>query len=529
MKKVLSLFLAVALLLTFCACGSGPADSSGSTGGSSSGSAEGGSASESKASAVDDGSGDTDLTKLVVSFRTNGTVPAEGEIDQIAEEVSKITRDAIGAEVEFIIIQSGSYNQQMQLMLAGGEPLDVMGTQQAMISSALSSGQLLQLDDLVEEYGQGILENLDEGLLKSGYIDGKLYCILPQTEIGTGMSYFVMRKDIVDKYNIDVTALESYEDIEAVFAAIKENEPNLTVVAPRNAGNSFLEYSCEFDRLGDFFGVLDHYGDNLDVMNLFETDTYKDYLARVRTWYQNGYVSSDVGNAAESGQEQMKAGTLFSYVAANKPGIETQEELSTGCEIVGVQLQPTLVNSPGIWQWYIPSHSENQEKAMQYIDLMFTNADLVNLTVFGIEDEDYTIHDDGRIGYPEGLDNSTVGYSLSGVQWQFGNQFLGHVWETADADIWDQTREWNAGNGNEPERYISKAYGFRFDNGTVQNEIAAVTNVYKEYNMSLECGLTDADDVLDEMNTRLYEAGLQNIIDEKQSQLDAWAEMSGVS
>lgn len=525
MKRLLSLFLAIALLVSLCACGGG-SDSS------SSGSTPESSKAGSTASNTETGtseSGNEEYTKLVVSFRTNGTVPSESEIQQIQEEVSRITRQEIGAEVEFIIIQSGSYNQQIQLMLAGSEKLDVMGTQQAMISSALSSGQLLQLDGLLEEYGQGIRENLDDGLLQSGYIDGKLYCILPQTEIGTGMSYFVMRKDLVEQYSIDVDAIKSYEDMEAVFDTVKENEPNLTIVAPRNAGNSFLEYSCEFDRLGDFFGVLDHYGDNLDVVNLFETDTYRDYLSRVRTWYQNGYVSSDVGNAAESGQEQMKAGTLFCYVAANKPGIETQEQLSTGCEIAGVQLQPTLVNSPGIWQWCIPAHSDYPEKSMQFIDLMYTNSDLVNLMVFGIEEEDYAVREDGRIGYPEGLDSSSVGYSLSGVQWQFGNQFLGHVWETADADIWEQTREWNSGNGNEPERHISKAYGFRFDNGAVQNEIAAVTNVYKEYNMSLECGLTDADDILDEMNQRLYDAGLQTIMNEKQKQLDEWAEISGVS
>ena len=62
----------------------------------------------------------------------------------------------------------------------------------------------------------------------------------------------------------------------------------------------------------------------------------------------------------------------------------------------------------------------------------------------------------------------------------------------------------------------------------VSNEIAAVQNVYDQYRMSLECGVSDPNEVLDEMNEKLYAAGLQTIIDEKQKQLDKWASENGV-
>ena len=64
-------------------------------------------------------------------------------------------------------------------------------------------------------------------------------------------------------------------------------------------------------------------------------------------------------------------------------------------------------------------------------------------------------------------------------------------------------------------------------NINVTTETAAVQSVYDEYRMSLECGVLDPETALPEMNEKMYAAGLQNIIDEKQAQLDEWLESKG--
>ena len=50
-----------------------------------------------------------------------------------------------------------------------------------------------------------------------------------------------------------------------------------------------------------------------------------------------------------------------------------------------------------------------------------------------------------------------------------------------------------------------------------------VTNVYEEYQKSLEYGFVDPEVGVPEMLEKMNNAGLQKIIDEKQAQLDAWA------
>lgn len=513
-KRMLALSLVVCMVLGMAACGSS-GDKTDTTDKSTT---------DAKTEDTQEGSDETqkqaegDPVKLVVSFRTSGNVPSEANIHKVEDALNEILREKINAEVELMIIQSGSYKQQMTLMLSGDEQLDVMGATANIIPSAVAGEQLRDLGELLDEYGQGIKDILSSELLSCGEFNGVQYCIPIQADSALGMGYYTMRKDIVDKYDIDVSAIKTYDDLTEVFQLVHDNEPDLTIVAPASAGYSFMQYNCAWDKLGDYFGVLDNCGqDGLEVVNLFETENYKTYLSVMREWYTRGFISADVTNSTESGGALMKAGTLFAYCNSNKPGIDTQESMNSGREVVGAQVLDTITWTGNNWQWTIPENSRNPEKAMEFLNLLYTDPDVLNTIVYGIEGEDYILHDDGRVGYPEGIDSSTVGYSMANMLWSFGYEFNAYVWETNDSEVWEQTKEWNETG------LVSKAYGFVFDSTSVANEMASVQNVYDQYRMSLECGVVDPDEALDEMNEKLYTAGLQTIIDEKQRQLDEWA------
>lgn len=520
-KRFLAMFLAATMVLGMAACG----DSGSPTGGDSGNDGGSGSSNEGGSDAGADNSGgessgeEGDPVKLVMAMRTFGAVPTEGEVDQVEEAINAITREKINAEVELLIIQGSSYTQQMTLMLSGSEQLDVMGLSSAMMSSVVASEQVRDLEELLDTYGQEIKGILGEELLSCGEYDGTQYFVPVMCDLTLGMGYYTMRKDLVDKYNIDVDSIKTYDDLTEVFQTVHDNEPNLTIVGVPSAGYSFMQYNCAWDKLGNYFGVLDNCGqDDLTVVNLFETENYKTYLNVMRDWYQRGFISADITNSTEGGAAQMKAGTLFAYCNSNKPGIDTQEQQNAGCEVVGCQVLDSIAWSANNWQWSIPENSVNPEKAMEFLNLLYTDAELLNLIVYGIEGEDYVLHEDGRVGYPEGVDATNVGYSMSGMLWSFGNEFNAYVWETNDPDVWEQTKEWNKTG------LKSKAYGFVFNPTPVSNEIAAVQNVYDQYRMSLECGVVDPESTLEEMNEQLKAAGLDVIIAEKQAQLDKWAQ-----
>ena len=63
-----------------------------------------------------------------------------------------------------------------------------------------------------------------------------------------------------------------------VFKIVHENEPDMTVIAPTTVGYSPMQYCVEWDKLGDYFGVLEDHGQTTTVTNLFESDAYRNYL-----------------------------------------------------------------------------------------------------------------------------------------------------------------------------------------------------------------------------------------------------------
>ena len=69
----------------------------------------------------------------------------------------------------------------------------------------------------------------------------------------------------------------------------------------------------------------------------------------------------------------------------------------------------------------------------------------------------------------------------------------------------------------------SKAFGFTFDSSTVKTQYTAVNNVINQYLPGLRCGSLDPETELPKFQQSLKDAGIDEIIAEKQKQLDAWA------
>ena len=97
--------------------------------------------------------------------------------DRIAEEMSKITLEKAGVKVELMPMDAGSYAQNMNLMLASGEQVDLFNAVMVGFMSCYNKGYLLDLeeDDLLQNYGQGITEAFRPDELNGCRVAGTLY------------------------------------------------------------------------------------------------------------------------------------------------------------------------------------------------------------------------------------------------------------------------------------------------------------------------------------------------------------------
>lgn len=244
---------------------------------------------------------------------------------------------------------------------------------------------------------------------------------------------------------------------------------------------------------------------------------------------QEGLIQADAVNTTESSTTLLSAGTAFGYFTNLKPGFAEENSSSLGFELATIEIIPALgaTNNVSRATWTISSGCKNPEAAMKLLNELYTNPELANLYIYGIEDTHYKVlersgasNGEDIITWADGVDATTSDYRKSAT-WLAPNQFIGDVWEGSASDIWDQQRSFNN------NALKSVAFGFTYDSAGVTNEVAACTNVVSKYHNALICGALEPESTLKRFNEELYAAGLQNIIDEKQKQLDEWLTVYG--
>lgn len=460
-------------------------------------------------------SGSEETYEATMAFLALGDIPKD--LEQVQEEINKITVPEINVKVKLMPIGASQFGQQVNLMMSGSEKLDLVSVFYDSVNGYVSKGQILKLDDLLNKYGSGIKSTIDEKYRKICTYNGSLYTI-PSNGSFAGSIGIQMRKDIVDKYNIDLSNVKTFEDFEAVLKTVHEKEPNLPLMVSPLTGQGALGAYTTVDTLGDGIGVLKNYGqDDLKVSNWYETEEYANLVKLMRKWYNAGYIAKDIATSKESTADLFKAGKAFAAVAPLGPYIDEINATAYGNPLVSVQLTKTLASSIVIQSWGIARNSQNPEKTMQLLDLMYTSKEINNLLSWGIEGKHYAkTSDPNVIDYPTGVDAKTTGYALN-MGWEFPNSLLTYVWKGTPSDMNEKTIAYK------DSAIVSKAMGFTFDTASVKTEIAAVTNVLNQYRAPLESGAVDPEKVLPEFISKLKDSGFEKIIAEKQKQLDTWA------
>ena len=293
--------------------------------------------------------------------------------------------------------------------------------------------------------------------------------------------------------------------------------PDVYPIVSNNGSTSLM---TDQDDLGGDIGSLESAsGDNTTVINYYGTDEYMNEMKLRYDWAQKGLIMPDASTSTENANSLIGAGKGFGRFTNTKPGIEKEMEKEAGKEVVVLEMvKPYTTTTRVDIVWYVPHNSEKPERAVQVLNEIYTNPDLANLFINGLEGKHYEFVDKekGIVNYPEGVNASNTGYTS--LPWAWPNETISYIWEGLDSDIWDQIQEFNK------DATVSPAKGFAWDNTEVQNEVTACANVVAKYGPALECGSLDPETTIPKFLDELKAAGADTIIAEKQKQLDAWLE-----
>lgn len=512
-KRVISILLTIAVAAgVLSGCGGSSSSNGGETGqGEQAGTQEG---------AQEEASVSEDSYTVVMGYIGD----AYADEEKIEAAVNDIIGPELNASIDLRQFSFGTYQQELQLILSGDEDMDIVPIIIGNAAGYVNNGQVIDLTDLLDQYGTNIKNYVDQDFLACPQIGETLYGITTMREQITNEG-ILMRRDILEElgYQVDEDGIcpdiTSLADLTKVYEEVYAKYPNMYMCASTSTGTPLFRWEV-VDFLTDGFGVLADYGQSTEVVNLYETDEFKEFATLMYEWNQAGYFSSDAATTTETNFSQMKTGNTFSYFAPYKAGAIEQDELTTGQDLAFAKVygEPYVTSySINFFCWGIARNSKNPEKAFQVLDYIYGSPEVMNIINWGIEGEHYQVLDEENkeISYAEGLNADNTGWCLN-MGWELPNQEIAYVWEGETSAKWDVQRELIASATR------SKALGFTYDSSLVSTQLTALNNAKTQYYDAIGCGSVDPETTIALFNEALYNAGLQDVMDSKQEQLNEW-------
>jgi len=441
---------------------------------------------------------------------TIGTPQKDAEL--VEEELNKYLLEKINATVDMKLLDWGEYSQKMQVKVGAGEDFDIMFSCSWAndYASNVAKGAFMPLNDLLEEQGKGILDTVSPLFLEGARIDGEIYAIPTNKELGW-QAMWIVNQDLADKYNVDMKNITTLESLAPYLKTIKENEPN---VIPLSLDLSNAPYVKNIDSLfGDQLPLSIKFDDPTKIVNTFETEEAMEVFETMYEYYKAGYVHPDA--AINKTSDYNKTGNYFITKAHYQPYAEViwqQGDFSSTPISISPLHEPFANNSStrGAMQG-ISINSEHPEKAMEFLNLLYTDEYVLNLLDYGIEGTHYNKIDDFHI---EKLDRAQESYMFP--SFSIGDVFKTYAYEGTPDDKWEKFIEFNDACIEAP------SLGFTPDLSKVKLQMAAVTNVAEEVTSSLYMGVVDPSEYVPKAVQKLKEAGIDEVIAELQTQYDVW-------
>jgi len=450
----------------------------------------------------------------------------------VEEAVNAYIEPLIGANVSYHIIAWGDWNDKAINALQSGEKMDLIFTADWEGYGVEVAGGLLQpLDELLEQYGQGIKDTLPQTFLDGVKVNGVLYGIPTNKELCVPEG-FIINKTAAAEIGWDVTAddpsIKTTADLEPWLAKYKEKYPDkYPYLMDGQAGRWADEPWCP-----DWVGM----GTNSIAMkmakgedgtfdetiySIFATPEQEEHIRLMYDWAQKGYISPDAALTSFDYNGTFGRGDFLVFSQPLKGnGIKAAEMYAANAtaefECVEITMQPKYVvtTHAGGSMFGIPVTSKNPEAAMKYLNLMHSDANLVNLMLFGAEGVNYTKVNDQQV---ELTDQNW--YGVHGGAWTVGNTKLQYVLTSEDPQKNELLQSYA------DDAIATASLGFRFVKDNVADQIAQVDAVVSEMANPLMCGQVNPDDAalgIEALKAALTDAGMNEIIAEVQAQYDAW-------
>lgn len=432
--------------------------------------------------------------------------------NEVFAKANEIIGEKLNLTVKFTPIEWAAYEDKIRMVLSTGENCDLLWASNWSnnFQQNIARGALYDITELVDKHAPKTKELIPDAIWQAVTSKNRVYGI-PNYQISTYWHFMEAPKHFVDKYNFDPASFKKLEDLEPYLATLKANEPG---VIPIDGTTAIFAIIREFEEISrDNPAVIWKDGRNHEVLNLYKTPEFKERLKLIRSWYEKGYIQSDVLQIKEneSDYRARRIGASGSTTMAYPGSVNDYNKTVRGYEVyeIVVDDSPFLCTaSASATITCVAQSSKNAKEAVQVAELVNNDAKLSNLLFFGIEGKHYKKVGENIIEVMENSDYKDV------QGWVFGNTFNSFVKTTEDPQKHQKILE------THEKAQVSSIMGFVFDGENVKNELSQLRAVRQELYIPLVKGAVDPDEKLPELIEKADRAGAQKVIDEVQRQIN---------
>ena len=458
--------------------------------------------------------------------------------------------------VEFIDVPFEEYSEKFSQVLASGEGVDLAWTGWLINKPQnIADGNLMPLDDLLAEYGQGIVDILGEEVVEihRNAADGKLY-YLPSWQglVGDRRGWLVVTEIAElagDTWIEDTEAAlnkwrNNYSEGTEAFQAVLDQATKYLAAAKEagklgagiNTGRAF-GWSM-YNGMYSFLGVggaeigITYCDGTFTVKDGVAGEHYKLYAQTMADWYKEGYIRSDIMSVDTSTLTTPKNGEITdtTYVFSCDPYLtEADQEAAIADAGMDMTYLPIEENAylilGGDTSYAIPYCADEPERAMMVLNAIYSQPDLYNTLIYGIEGEDYTKNADGTITTSYVGASPTADDSYGIQRWIIGsckNALINNGTDPnyyADLEALEETAR------------VNPFLNFTFDRTNVEGICASILNVYYEYGPQIDNGVAgdNWEELYNNYMAARKDAGIEELVTEFQNQLNAYIEANNIT
>ena len=457
--------------------------------------------------------------------------------------------------VEFIDVSFDEYSEKFSQVLASGEGVDLAWTGWLINKPQnIADGNLMPLDDLLAEYGQGIVDVLGENVVEiHRNADGNIYYLpswqglcgerrgwLVVTEIAelAGDTWIEDTEAALNKWRNNYS--EGTEAFQAVLdqatkylAAAKEaGKLGAGINTGRVFGWSMYNGTRSNPGVGGSEIGIPFEDNTFTVIDGVASEHYKLYAKTMADWYKEGYIRSDIMSVDTSTLTMPKNGEITdtTYVFSCVPYLtEADQDAVTADAGMDMTYLPVEENASlilgGDTSYAIPYCADEPERAMMVLNAIYSQPDLYNTLIYGIEGEDYTKNADGTITTSYVGASPTADDSYGIQRWIIGSCKNALINNGTDPNYYADLEALEA------TAQVNPFLNFTFDRTNVEGICASILNVYYEYGPQIDNGVAgdNWEELYNNYMAARKDAGIEELVTEFQNQLNAYIEANNIT